>query len=339
MTSQRTIYTDLVNAGLSSNQAAGVMGNMEYESGFNVEAHAMDTNGFESNGLIQWNEASYPDSGSLITGNVNKDLQDQINYLIHNTHNTQEGLQGSTAGQVGGNWASHVEVCQGCQPGGAQYNERVAAATRIEQSAQSGNWPKGGSGISGSGGGGSNANTTANVSCGSFWQAMLGGPNSILQYLSCQSANGIVGGVTGSNNLGPIAGFFMDPVDAFERGGLVIFGAILVIVGIAILGFGPASQMLGAAAGTSRDVRAASALLGPNNPRRGAANDEERRERLDLAKRNAALGERKQQFREEREQRLATTARRPTRKPVSPAIKAKREGRANAKRIASSSSN
>ena len=327
MTNEKTIYTDLVNAGLSSNQAAGVMGNMEFESGFNVEARAMDTNGFYSNGLIQWNEASYPDSGKLVTGNSNSDLMNQINYLIHNTHNTQQGLAGSTAGQVGGNWASHVEVCQGCQPGGAQYNERVNAATRIEQSAQAGNWPKGGSGISGSGG---NATTTAASDCGSFWQNMLGGPSTIMQYISCSAAQGVLG-----NGPGPIAGFFMDPVDALERLGLVIFGSILVIIGIIMLAMGPASQALGATAGTSRDIRAVRAITGAG----AGGNPEEKKRRMDLAERNAALGERKQQFREEREQRLATTARRPTRKPVSNEIKAKRQGRANAKAMASSSAN
>ncbi len=151
-TSEQQIYQALAAAGLSQNQAAGVMGNIQNESGFNVESAAMDTNGAVSYGLIQWNAASYPNAPSLVTGNASKDLASQVNFLLHDTSGTGQGLQGSSAAQVAGNWANFVEVCQGCSPGGAQNVQRQQNANTILSQIQSGNWGAGGAGITGSGG-------------------------------------------------------------------------------------------------------------------------------------------------------------------------------------------
>jgi hypothetical protein len=109
---------------------------------------------------------------------------------------------------------------------------------------------------------------------------------------------------------GPLAQFVTDPIDALERIGLVIFGAILILVGIMILAMPTGSRILGATAGTSRDFRAASNALGGGIGAGGSrpvdpAKAQERQERLNLAQRNVALGERKQDFRESRERRIS----------------------------------
>lgn len=117
---------------------------------------------------------------------------------------------------------------------------------------------------------------------------------------------------------GPLAQFVTDPIDALERIGLVIFGSILILVGIFILAMPAGSRALGTAAGTSRDFRAAGALLGGTS---GPPSDDrkiERQERLQLAQRNVALGERKQNFRESREARLARGRRHIARKEPNP---------------------
>lgn len=142
-TGAQALYQALINAGLSSEQAAGVLGNAQSESSFDVEANAMDSNGKRSYGFIQWNAGSYPDAGKLVTGNRANDTGAQVNYLLHNTNNIRLGLQGKTAAEVAGNFARYVEVCQGCQPGGSSYNQRVAQAQKIYQQAQSGNWGSG----------------------------------------------------------------------------------------------------------------------------------------------------------------------------------------------------
>jgi Phage tail lysozyme len=140
VTTAQQIYQDLINAGMSSAQAAGVEGNMESESSLNPEANAMDSNGKRSYGLIQWNAGSYPSASKLVTGNVSADIAAQIQYLLHDTNNISKGLNGTTAAQVAGNFAQYVEVCQGCNPGGSSYNKRVAQAQQLYNEAVSGNW-------------------------------------------------------------------------------------------------------------------------------------------------------------------------------------------------------
>lgn len=63
------IFEALINAGFSEAQAVGVMANAIAESSLDPEASVIDSNGARSNGLFQFNEASYPDSGKLVTGN------------------------------------------------------------------------------------------------------------------------------------------------------------------------------------------------------------------------------------------------------------------------------
>ncbi len=147
---EKEVYDALTAAGFSRSQAAGIMGNIQNESGFNPEAEnpGGPTAGV---GLVQWETTYYPQASGYVTGNSAKDLATQIKAITSEAHHLN--LSG-TAGQVAGTWASDFEKCQGCQPGGDQYNARVANANRIYQQAKSGHWPsKPGPGISGSGSG------------------------------------------------------------------------------------------------------------------------------------------------------------------------------------------
>lgn len=132
---EAAIYTDLRDAGFTRPQTSGIMGNAFYESGFNVENHAMDTNGFRGYGLFSWNSEFYPTASKLVTGNVARDLKAQVQFVLHDTHNLKLGIQGKTAYQVGGNWSRYVEVCVNCSPGGKQWLLRSAKAAAIARQA------------------------------------------------------------------------------------------------------------------------------------------------------------------------------------------------------------
>lgn len=126
------LFNALRSAGASQTAAIGLIANAMNESSLNPEARALDTNGRYSNGLWQFNEATYPDSGSLVTGNAAKDLDAQIRYLFN--HGGLNAASGSTPQQAAGNFASQFEGCAGCQPGGSQYNSRVSnVATVLSQ--------------------------------------------------------------------------------------------------------------------------------------------------------------------------------------------------------------
>lgn len=239
--SEQQIYQALTAAGFSKNQAAGVMGNMQNESDFNVESAALDSNGAMSYGLIQWNAASYPNASSLVTGNAQKDLANQVNFLLHNTSGTGQGLQGQTASEVAGNWAQFVEVCNGCQPGGAQWLQRQANANAILGQINSGNWGAGGAGVSGT----QNAQTTGIFNSGglifpfdipSILGNLLGGPGSQAGGLTAGIGEGIAGGLISgfasvTNTMLQKLGF-TGWKDFFIRMGLIILGFTILIIGL-----------------------------------------------------------------------------------------------------------
>jgi Phage tail lysozyme len=220
---EQQIWDALTKAGYSANQAAGIMGNMENESSFDQEADAIDSNGLDSLGLIQWNKGTYPNAGKLVTGNPGKDLAAQIAALKTGTAGVASGLQGSTAAQVAGNWAQYVEVCAGCQPGGSQYNQRESNAAQILSEAQSGKWPAGGAGVSGGSSGGSNPAGNSGGSCSGV---SFTSPGSWLSPSAWACTTGI------TNELGNIETGLKD---AGERLGLYVLGGIMVLMGIWIL--------------------------------------------------------------------------------------------------------
>lgn len=132
-----TIWNDLIAAGATPFQAAGIMGNIEQESGGNPESRAMDSNGRYANGLVSWNEGSYPNSASMLTGNPTQDIKTQIAYLIQTGGLTAAGnAQSASAAAI--NFQNNYERCGTCNT-----PNRVQSATDVFNAATSGNWNSG----------------------------------------------------------------------------------------------------------------------------------------------------------------------------------------------------
>jgi hypothetical protein len=136
-TGPKYIWDALLKAGASAVQAAGIMGNMISESGFNPEI--INPGGPQDGvGLIQWQTTDYPDV-PMPTGDRARDIRDQVNFLIRTG-----GLQaasGTTVQETAGNFAANYERCAECAPGGAQYDARRAQAATVAGWAASGSWP------------------------------------------------------------------------------------------------------------------------------------------------------------------------------------------------------
>lgn len=155
------IYKALIGVGFSSIQAEGIMGNMIAESSLDPEVDVVDSNGARSYGLCSWNAASYPNAGSLVTGNPAADMARQVSFL----RSTASGMAitGSTAEDVAGNFAAYYEVCSTCSVGNTGTNgwsTRRGYAAEVAGWAASGHWPA----ASGSGGGGAAPVGTPSVS-------------------------------------------------------------------------------------------------------------------------------------------------------------------------------
>lgn len=142
------IWTALRQAGASPIQAAGIMGNMQYESGMNPESGGTDTNGYWAGGLVSWNTEGYTNARSLVTGNPTADLKSQIQFLVQTGAFGQ--ATGTDPGSAAANFAHNYERCAACgyQGGSDQIGKRASAAQAVYAAAQSGDWSNvaGGSG-------------------------------------------------------------------------------------------------------------------------------------------------------------------------------------------------
>ncbi len=142
----REVYALLIQKGLSTAQAVGVLANMWAESHIDPESDGIDSNGYRSVGLINWNTKGYTNAGQLVTGNPQRDVRAQIDYLFTSTSGLSAGLQGATAADVAGNFADHVEVCQGCATGDTTtpngWGARRGYASMVQGWVNSGRWPK-----------------------------------------------------------------------------------------------------------------------------------------------------------------------------------------------------
>jgi hypothetical protein len=223
----KAIYLELTSQGFSTVQAIGVMANGIAESGLRPETRVMDSNGRYSNGIWQFNEASYPNSGSLVTGNCAADIRSQVGFLKSVVSGS--ALAGSTGAEVAGNFAANFERCQGCQQGSNGRNgwsTRVAHAATVEGWVSSGNWPAGGAGVTGAGGGSSATLAASGSRC------LIGGGTLVPCFLSASEARGMIGGL------------------CIAAGGLI--GAVGLVV---IVAFGlQRSNAAGAAAGIAAVV-------------------------------------------------------------------------------------
>jgi hypothetical protein len=160
----RDVYNALVKAGFSTTQAIGAMANGIAESGLNAETRVIDSNGYYSDGIWQFNEQSYPNASSLVTGNCGADVTAQVGFL--KAHVSGSALAGSTPAQVAGNFAQYFERCQQCQPGGTSYAQRVANAGVVAGWVSSGKWPtSAGSGFTSSGSSSGSGGGSADPTC------------------------------------------------------------------------------------------------------------------------------------------------------------------------------
>jgi len=230
------IYTALIAAGFSTMQAIGAMANGIAESELSPEARVIDSNGYYSDGIWQFNEKSYPNAASLVTGHCSADIDAQVGLLKASV--SGQALAGSTPGQVAGNFAQFFERCQTCGPGGASYSQRVANAGVVAGWVSSGKWPTSASGLSGSGGGG----------------AGTGGEGSAATGNACLiKFPGVSVPVVGS--VGSFCIFSKGEARALIGGMLLFAGGGLFVVGALILAAG-AFQRSGAVAAAGRVRRA-----------------------------------------------------------------------------------
>lgn len=147
------------------------------------------------------------------------------------------------------------------------------------------------------------ARTTSSNSAPPLWQAILqgiaGDPSGIEQY-AVQKASG-------GGGLGGLWDFFTNPTDALERLGLIVFGAIIVIVGLVVLATG--TRAGGAIAGgvtRGASSRVSGMVSGSREDRAQRREDQQRR--LGIAEKANELGERKLALKESRESRLSARA-------------------------------
>jgi hypothetical protein len=139
----QALYAQLLSAGASTVQAIGMMANAINESSLDPEANASDPTDTDPDarayGLWQFNTGTYPDAAKLVTGHPMQDMEAQVTYLIQ--HGGLQAASGTTFSETAGNFAANFERCDGCQPGGAQYQQRVDNASTVAGWIRADNWP------------------------------------------------------------------------------------------------------------------------------------------------------------------------------------------------------
>lgn len=120
---KQIVWTYLVSElGMNAASASGVMANIQAESGFNPQAHTIDTNGLDSYGLCQWNGSRFDQLRDFCE---HRDLSyqsadSQMKYLQYELEGSYR-KQGETMKQFPNTaegaydaayyWASKFEVC------------------------------------------------------------------------------------------------------------------------------------------------------------------------------------------------------------------------------------
>ena len=108
---QKEVYVYLKAMGLNDAACAGVMANIEAESGFNPMESGMDTNGYHSTGLFCWNEQFTPRYayGTTVNSQMNymaKTIKPSTLKKLQSVPNTAAGAE-----QAALIFASEYEVC------------------------------------------------------------------------------------------------------------------------------------------------------------------------------------------------------------------------------------
>lgn len=136
----QVIWNFLIKAGFNDNAAAGILGNIEQESGGSVTAGSMSS-GY---GLIQWTPGSAYASEGIDSGSEAQQLTNQLAAII--TYIKANGSisainAASTSPQAAALYFS--TNYERPDPALANNANREASAEAVLQAAKSGNWPSG----------------------------------------------------------------------------------------------------------------------------------------------------------------------------------------------------
>ena len=195
----QAIWNYLTSAGLSDNATAGVLGNIEQESGGSTSAGSM-SNGY---GLIQWTPGTAYASEGIDSGNqLDNQLKAIITYINSNGSIAKLNAN-STSPTAAALYFS--DVYERPAPATANNSNREQSATQVAQAASSGKWP---------------TNTNAINAINNETNTLGGVVNAVTN-----PAGTIVTDVLKALGIG-------NPIDALERGGLMIAGAIAVLMGL-----------------------------------------------------------------------------------------------------------
>ena len=109
----------LKSQGLTKEQAAGIMGNIQTESNFNPSAQFDDLNGFVSYGLIQWNgKYISPDKvGNTVESQMKALFDTNVTQNISKYLSEIKSKPTETADMYAFFFAKEVEICFGCNEG------------------------------------------------------------------------------------------------------------------------------------------------------------------------------------------------------------------------------
>jgi hypothetical protein len=130
---QEAVYNHLKAQGYNDTQIAGIMGNLQTESGFNPNARTIDSNGKVSYGIAQWNGDRYTALQNY-TGTATPSLSQQLDFMDHELQTTHKSAVSalSSAGSVSEatlGFGSAYEVYSGHgDPNSASSRSRLANA-------------------------------------------------------------------------------------------------------------------------------------------------------------------------------------------------------------------
>lgn len=259
------IYSDLIAAGATATEAAGIAGNAYGESGGNPEEVVLDSNDAYSRGLWMMNDqgaGAGVNWSQYITGNVQQDIANQVALL-----KSQGGFGDASGSTPAAAALSFEENYEHPASISASAGTRESAASSVASAASTGNWSaSGGTSPSVSPGDpattGGTGSTGANANLSSFQS--VGTVGTLLQYLdgflnpSISAVPGIVNLFTDANGIVSVVMTFVD------RGLGVIVGAGMVYLGFHGLmggggGRGPVTTILSAG---NLGVRAGELALG-----------------------------------------------------------------------------
>lgn len=211
-----------------------------------------------------------------------------------------------TAEQPGGPFPSTTPTDYG-QEGVDVVNQRWGQTVNMLQ----GQWNPGSNITLPPPGQGGSASTTSALGGASgnlgFWEAVLSGPQGISQWLAQHIANSatgdIAGGLSATKLLGSLYDLIKDPIDTIERGALILFGGVIILIGLFVMAQNTSP-------GRAATQIAGAGITGGASRVRGLASgsSQDRTRRLELSSRALDIGERKVQVQEQRQARLSANA-------------------------------